>query len=371
MKNSLIIVLVVVVAVVASLGGYLVSSQAPTATTTPTTTATTTATATATTTTPASRQLKLGLVLSGDETDLGWDKALVDAAEWAKVKYDVEVSYSNFVGYGDYPRVVRDYALGGYDLVWTHSGGYVEGTYEVAQDFPDVNFVSFNSWMPPPTPNSIGIWMGNFGGDYLCGVLAAHMTETGNVAYIEGENYLALYFDARAFELGVKSVNPDITVHATALGTWVDTVLAHSVTTSLVQNNSVDIIAVNAGVAGRGAFSAAEEQGILAMGSYADAAALAPNTVVTSFLMDLPDTMGWIVNTIQEDEWDQYGGKWLEIPYIDLAPFRAFDGQISEAVKDELEQVRQGLIDGEIPFLPPDAMELYPTVDYFIPPEVS
>jgi simple sugar transport system substrate-binding protein/basic membrane protein A len=82
---------------------------------------------------------KLALVLSGSSTDQSWDQAAYEAGKALEGK-GVELAISEAVDPADVAAVLRQYAEEGYDLVVAHSFSYQDAVFEVAEEFPDVNF---------------------------------------------------------------------------------------------------------------------------------------------------------------------------------------------------------------------------------------
>src|SRR3990172_8068591 len=81
------------------------------------------------------RQYKMALVLGGDETDAGWSYMAVVGAEKLRDKYGWQIDISRLVSFADGPRVARDYAQRGYDLVWAQGGQFIDAIYKVAPEF--------------------------------------------------------------------------------------------------------------------------------------------------------------------------------------------------------------------------------------------
>ncbi|MGI8935699.1 MAG: BMP family ABC transporter substrate-binding protein, partial [Phormidesmis sp.] len=83
--------------------------------------------------------VKMALVLSGSSNDQSWDQAAFEAGEDLKAE-GVEVAVSEAVDPANAAGVLRQYASEGYDLIVAHSFSYQDAVFEVAQEFPDVNF---------------------------------------------------------------------------------------------------------------------------------------------------------------------------------------------------------------------------------------
>ena len=71
---------------------------------------------------PASEHsgLKIGLVLTGNASDGGWNQMAADAASTVADKYGCTVNYTESVSSTDYESTIRGYADAGYDIVLAH-----------------------------------------------------------------------------------------------------------------------------------------------------------------------------------------------------------------------------------------------------------
>ena len=88
--------------------------------------------------------LKVAFVYVAPIGDLGWTYAHDQGRMYLEENLEggAETAFIENVPEGpDAERVIRDFALKGYDLVITTSFGYMDPTLTVALEFPDANFV--------------------------------------------------------------------------------------------------------------------------------------------------------------------------------------------------------------------------------------
>jgi basic membrane protein A len=326
-----------------------------------------TITVTVTTSSPTTptKKLKIAFLTTTDETDLGWSKSVVDAANYANLKYGFETNITRFTSYADAPRIMSDYAEKGFDIIWTMGAEYHHP--EVAQQYPNTHFVSINPWSEVPA-NMIGITEVHWEGSYLAGVLAAYMTKTKAIGHIMGENYVTLHMSTISFEAGIHSVDPTIKFYSVYAGSWSDASLGYSIAEAMIEEHNVDIIMQEADVTGRGVVSACVDKGIMVIGVYGDQSALAPANTLTSVDLKTYVMLDTIIKIYQAGKWSDYGGKLWEMGLaegtVDLAPFHEFETKVPQAARDAIEAAKQGIINGTIQMPGKDVYPGYPRLSF-------
>lgn len=306
---------------------------------------------------PGPPELKAGFITTSDETDMGWSRNAVLAAEHLEDKYGYETHVTRFaiLTLGDTPRMIRDYIAEGYNLIWLNGAEFTVYMEEPALEAPDVKFIAIN----PPLeeelpPNVLGVHEMVSEACYLAGIVSAYMTETKHVGHIIGENYIPLHCEDISFREGVKRVDPTIEVHMVYAGTWVDAALGYELAISMIEELNVDIIMQCADVTGRGVISACEKKGVWIIGTDGDQSPLAPEQFLTSAVTDYSSMLDFIVdNIIAQDKWDEYAGEMWEIGIACgttyLAPFGTFiEPLIPDECKAELEEAKADFIEGRI-----------------------
>jgi len=212
--------------------------------------------------------------------DLGWtyehDRGrLMLEAELGAL---VETAYMEDVGDGpDAARVVRQYAQEGWDVIFTTSFGYMEPTYEVAEEFPDVRFEHCSGYM---TRENMSTYFGRiYQPRYLSGIVAGGMTEENLIGYVAAFPIPEVIRGINAFTLGVRSVNPDAEVRVVWTNTWYGPVLEREAAEALLDQGA-DIIAQHQDTTEPQ--KAAEERGMLSIGYNSDMRQFVGDSVLTS-----------------------------------------------------------------------------------------
>ena len=155
---------------------------------------------------------------------------------------------------------------GKYDVI-TNGSSSAEVVEKVSEEFPEQKFVMFDSEIEDGKyPNVYAISYKQNEGSYLAGVLAALVTssdmeyanEDKKIGFVGGSEHPIITDFLVGYIEGAKSVEPDIKVYVSYIGSWDDT--AKGKETAIAQyNQGVDIIFPAAEQAGLGCVEAATE----------------------------------------------------------------------------------------------------------------
>jgi basic membrane lipoprotein Med (substrate-binding protein (PBP1-ABC) superfamily) len=134
---------------------------------------------------------------------------------------------------------------------------------------------------------------------YLMGMMSAHLSKTGKAGAIGGVEIPPLKSTFLAFEAGAKSVRPDFQVVVTYIGNWDDVGAAKQAAHALIEQNC-DVIFPNADAASLGAFQAAQEKKVLALGANKNQNNIAPDVVLASGVIDIPTAFLQVAEEVQK-----------------------------------------------------------------------
>jgi basic membrane protein A len=116
-----------------------------------------------------------------------------------------------------------------------------------------------------------------------------------------------------------------------------------------VGEQGADIIFHAAGLTGLGAIQAAKDAGILAIGVDVDQNNVAPDTVLTSAIKKIPESVYVVLESVANDNFEggtkSYG---LAEDATGIAPFHGFDDVVPQEVKDAVATAREDILSGEI-----------------------
>lgn len=285
----------VVVIIGIALAAYLLLQQTP-AQQQPTYTP-----ATPTTTPP---QVKVAMIVSGSPRDLHWTYAGYLALARVKEKHGVETAFSEYVAVADAERVAREYIAAGYNVIIFHGAEFIEIVKKLAPQFPEVVFVHTTGGMERTDYPPGNVWqVAYYGweGYYPCGALAAKLTRTGKIGVIIGVETIGLRANLNGFIMGVRSVDPNVTVLYIFTGDWNDPVRAKQAAESLIAEG-VDVLFYNLNLAQIGVHEAVRASGrrIWLMNPITDHRPINPDLIVTSLIYDFEYVYPYIVGQIMQ-----------------------------------------------------------------------
>ena len=246
-----------------------------------------------------------------------------------------------------------------------------DATKQAAEENAEEKFAIVDAASDPKIDNMKGLVFNTAQSSFLAGYLAAGMSQTGKVAtfgglpipsvtafmdgYWEGVQYYNEQNGTNVEVLGWDQTKPDAGSFA---GGFDDQAKGQQLTKNFIQQGA-DIILPVAGPVGLGAAKEAQSTGkadiIWVDSDGYESAPQYKDVFLTSVLKKIDvavtDTIGETIDGNFSSE--EYVGT-LENEGTGLAPFHDFEGQVPQELKDQLEQIRQGIIDGSIEITSPN-----------------
>jgi len=296
-------------------------------------------------------------------TDVGGiDDASFNATSWRGVEIameelGVEGQYLESQQQTDYARNITEFLQQGYDLIVTVGYLLGEDTATFAQQNPDVPFAIVDYAYDPPIDNVLGLTFATDEAAVLAGYLAAGMTETGTVGTFGGLEIPTVTIFMQAYAQGVAHYNE---VHGTDVqvlgvdffvGNFESTDDGRRAGESLMDEGA-DIIMPVAGPVGLGTAAVVQERGGMLVGVDTDWTVSAPDyedIVLTSVLKHMDVAVFEAIQQVVEGTFE--GGTYvgtLDNDGVGLAPFHSFDDQVPQELKDELAELQQQVMAGEV-----------------------
>lgn len=289
--------------------------------------------------------LKVALCVTGAVNDMGWCQSAYDGLKLLEEKYGAEIAYTENIQAADMVAAFTDYAANGYDIVIGHGFQFGDPALEVGAQYPDTKFICVEA--DASADNVASYVMKCEEGGYIEGILAAHMTKSNKIGFIGPIEGASLIKIMNGFEDGAKSVNPDIEVQTAWTGSFTDTALAKEAAQAMI-DGGVDFIAHDANECGNGAIAAAQEAGIYATGDSYDQHELAPETVLTSSMYNVPVLIEAAYNDIVNGEFKgevKYLG--MAEGVVEMAPYYDMESVIPEDVRKEIAELIEQIKSGE------------------------
>ncbi|MGF1568364.1 MAG: BMP family protein [Nodosilinea sp.] len=295
---------------------------------------------------------RLALVLSGSATDQSWDQAAFEAGEAVKAQ-GVEVAVSEAVDPADVAAVLRQYAEQGYDLVVAHSFSYQDAVFQVAQEFPEVNF-AWAGGIDGTAENVADYDQPFYQGAYLVGLIAAQLSKTGQLGALYGFDIPACHAMGEAMLAGAQSVRPEATLTSAAVGDWYDVAKAKEAALSQAETGVDYWIGCGQGPT-LGQIEAAKEVNGLATSYVGDMSSLGAEVVAANLLWNMEPLFQQMLDDTEAGTFaNQFYALGIPEDVIQVEVTPAFEAQVGEPTLTTLKETKAEIADGslEVPFVP-------------------
>jgi len=231
------------------------------------------------------KPFRVAVIMPSAVNDLAFSQSMYDALN--RIQEDMggteKMQYVYSQGMfilDDAAAAIRTYASQDYDLVIAHGSQYGQAVKEIAPDFPAVSFVWTNATGPVNLPNVFEVVAAAHEGGYVNGVLAATLTTTKIISIIgpvetgEPKQYI------EGFKAGAISINPEIQLNVTYIGSFSDVVKASDAATNDISAGADVMTGTSQMVVGP--IGQANQNNILWFGTQSNQSSLAPKIVVAN-----------------------------------------------------------------------------------------
>jgi len=226
---------------------------------------------------------KVGFVYVGPIGDGGWTYEHHQGLLAVEEEFGdaVETTFVESVPEGaDAERVMTQMALGGADLIFTTSFGYMDPTINVAAKFPDVKFEHATGYK---RADNVSTYSARFyEGRAVQGHLAGKLTQTNKVGYIASFPIPEVIRGINSAYLHASRVNPDVEFNIIWVFTWFDPAKEADAAKALIDQGADVILQHTDSTAPLAA--AAEAEGVIGFGQASDMAAFKDGPRVTSII---------------------------------------------------------------------------------------
>ena len=301
------------------------------------------------------KNLKMALLTDGLFSDAGWGAFGYNAALSLEKKYGYDIYFKENIAISDIENTLRKYASDGYNVIISHGFEWGKPAIKVAKEYPNTKFVIFTG-LVNSSSNVASIFPMQQEATFLLGALAAMMSKTNVIGFVGGENYPNLINIYEGYKKGALDINPNMTILSTYLNDWDNPIKGKEAALEQINDGGADLLLHVADTSGHGVIEAAKEKKIFAFGAISDQHKLAPDTVLTSFVMDVEKAFDQTFKMIQKGNFsgqiykpglEAYkGGPGDGIIYI--TSFHSLDKKIPKDVKTKFYQLQEDIIKGKI-----------------------
>jgi len=234
----------------------------------------------------------------------------------------------------------------GFDLIVCCAFSHEEALLQVADQYPDVNFMILDTIVD--LPNVMSFTYATHEGSFLAGIAAALKTESDVIGFVGGMSIPTIQKFETGFIEGAQYINSDIQVISKYIGSdasaWNDPATAKALTLDMMTNGA-DVCYHAAGGSGLGMIEACVEADNWAIGVNIDQAHLAPDNVLTSMLTR-GDVAIFIATETLINGGDVSGHMVLDCSNDGVGI--VMNDFFTEEEKQQIEDAKQKIISGEI-----------------------
>lgn len=297
--------------------------------------------------------MTIAVVTDANFSDKGWGESSRDAASFIDQKYNFSLVTEDNVAIPDIEMTLTKYADARYDLIIAHGFQWGEPALRVGQSHPDTRIVVFTGLVE--SKNVASIFPQQQEGSFLLGALAGMMTQTDVIGFVGGEEYPNVVNIFEGYKDGASWVNSNITVLGTYLNDWDNPPRGKEAATAFMRQGA-DLVFHVADSSGQGVIQAANENGVYALGAVQDQNDLAPDTVLSSFVIDVDKAYDKAIRMVLDGNFNgeilrpgtelERGDEGEGIVY--LAPFHSLENKVPADVQERLSQLKKDIVEGKI-----------------------
>jgi len=323
-----------------------------------------TGTGTMTSTVGAMKITKVGLVTDvGSVNDKSFNQSSWEGAQQGAKALSAESKYIETKDPKDYSANIDQLVGEGYNPIVTVGFALGQATADAATRHPEVYFIGVDQFIDPTTPaaklpNLAGLNFNEDQAGYLAGALAALMSKSGNIGAVLGTDIVPpVWRYGEGYKAGAMSIKADIKIQAVYHSdvdlskTFNDPAWGKTTAISLIDKGA-DVIFGAGGNTGNGALQACAEQmqngkTVYAIGVDTDQYDTVPEArpaLISSAEKLLTSGVVKLIQNLSDGKW-QNGNNYGD---TGLAPFHDLESKVPQDVKDKLDQINKGLLDGSI-----------------------
>ena len=291
----------------------------------------------------------LAMVLPGTIQDADYNAVAHEALQTIAEERGIETAFSESVAVVDAERVAREYIDSGFGIVAFHGGQYLTIGLELAEEFPDTEFIVESSGELDSQPENVwNIGRLFYPGYYVLGVLAAEATTTGTVAFLGGIDIPDYKAGANAMFEGARSVDPEVELLFTFTGDQNDAVAGRQAAEALInQGADVLVLGVNNAIYGVAEAATNAADPVLVTSLFTDKRSLAEELFLTSMIFDFTGTYLEVLDEIAAG---------TTTGYIEMRPGSGVTlsevYNVSDEVRSEVESAFAAVAEGTVEIEP-------------------
>ena len=295
------------------------------------------------------------MIYDGDKIlDKAWNEAIHNGINKFKVKFGIKVketilsSNSETADIRELANAVYTHAKDGFNPIMINSldNETKQAIREVMDKFPKLRFIVFNGTFNIPNAHFFVFSYQEV--TFLAGYLAAKKSKTNKLGFIGGMDVPLIRNALCGYIKGAKYANPNVKVEYTFVSNqfdgWSNPIKSYKLAMKQISNGA-DVIYAPAGGSAEGVLQAADEKGVLGIGSDMNQNYLFPGSVLTSVLVNVGNAPSRSLLASHRKIWrEQLKVLGLQENGVGLAFDEYNASLISPELKAEIEQLKADII---------------------------
>lgn len=305
-------------------------------------------------------KVKVCVVYSGNLGDKSYNDSCNIGSKQAEEDFGIELKSLEGTTAEEWKANLLSACEDGYDLVICSSSNFEEYLKEYAPMYPDTKFAIIDTTVEGD--NVVSVSFAQNQGSFLAGAAAALFTEHSEIegvneeaviGWVGGMDIPVLHDFYVGYEQGAKYINPNIQVLQSFAGTWNDPLKGKELTLAQYEQGA-DIVMNVASGTGPGILEAAKEAGKYAIGVDLNQDNDQPGHVLTSMVKRVDTACYSVISSVVDGTFAGGSVSYLDVAGegVSLTDFsvikEALGDQFPEEILDQLEEIEQKIISGEI-----------------------
>ena len=295
-------------------------------------------------------RLRVALLHPGPISDGSWNAGAYEGLKRIEKDLGAEISQMQTSTPDEFEQGFRDYAEQGYDLIFGHGFEFQDAALAVGSDYPGTAFVVSSGSVESPNVASLKFQLGE--ATYLAGILAASLSKSGRAGCVGGIRLPVIQNTFDGFQAGARSVAPDFVVAMAFTGSFEDVAAAKAATDAMIAQGA-DFVLQNADSAGLGVIQSAKDHGAYAIGTNSDQNTVAPDTVLASAVISIPQAFLDVAREVVER---RFRGRVIEeglaSGVVSLVINPKLEDRIPAEVQARIQTAKQQIENGERKVVP-------------------
>ncbi len=240
---------------------------------------------------------QVGLLTPGSIRDAGWNQSAYEGLLRVREELGAEIAHQVTRTPQQVEEGFRDLAARGFELVFGHGFEFQDAAAKVGREYPGTVFITTSGSTVRPNVSPIVFELEQ--ATYVLGYVGASISRRARLAAVGGVKVPSVASTFMAFEAGARAARSTVRVSVSYIGSWTDVSAAREATLAAIAEG-VDVLIHNLNEAAHGFFQAVREsEGVLAFGANRNQNALAPEHVLASATIDIPQALLLVAREVE------------------------------------------------------------------------